>query len=278
MKIFKFAISVAALLAFSFASATPAHAGTVILEGSDAIGYHCANGQTGACDYRDQVWSAIAGPSTLPIAVFGNTVNGTPVAGSAAHAVADFSTVAAAGALNQYAALYFLAINGCCDENDSLITASGAQTDVAAYLAGGGTVMIENYIGGAAWDFAVGAGGLGHANTAGWDGGLPPSNGNDGETVTATGLANGFTQPPVLGTWSHQGYNEAFFAPLGFTLSFYNSDPSFAASNPTLGPFSSLLSNGLTKTGEAGAPEPASFALFGLGLLAIGVVRRARRV
>ena len=278
MKIFKFAISIVALLAFSFAGAPSAHAGTVILEGSDAIGYHCAIGDVGACAYRDQVWSAVAGPSTLSIAVFGNTVNGSAVAGSATHAVADFSTVAAAGALNQYSALYFLANDGCCDENDSLITASGAQSAVAAYLAAGGTVMIENYIGGAAWDFAVGAGGQGHANTGGWDGGLPPSNGGDGETVTATGLANGFTQPPVMSFWEHQGYNEAFFASLGFTLSFYDADPVFAENNPTLGPFSGLLSNGQTKTGEAGAPEPASFALFGLGLLAMGVVRRARRV
>ena len=278
MKIFKFVISAAALLAFSFAGATPAHAGTVILEGSDAIGYHCASGDAGACTYRDQVWSAVAGPSTLPIAVIGAAYNGTPVAGSATHAVADFSTVAAAGALNQYSALYFLAVDGCCNENDSLITASGAQSAVSAYLTGGGTVMIENYIGGTAWDFAVGAGGLGLSNVAGWDGGLPPGNGNDGETVTATGLANGFTQPPALGYWEHQGYNQAFFGPLGFSFNFYDSDPSFAASNPGLGPFSSLLSNGLTKTGEAGAPEPASFALFGLGLLAIGVVRRARRV
>ena len=138
--------------------------------------------------------------------------------------------------------------------------------------------MIENYIGGAAWDFAVGAGGLGNANTGGWEGGLPPDNGADAETVTAAGLANGFTQPPELDDWEHQGYNEAFFAPLGFTLSFYDAGPEFAESNPGLGPFSALLSNGQTKTGEAGAPEPASFALFGLGLLAIGAVRRARRV
>jgi hypothetical protein len=83
-------------------------------------------------------------------------------------------------------------------EDDSLITAPGAAAAVSTYLAAGGTVMIADYIGGAAWDFAVGTGGLGNAHVIGVGGGAGPGTiCDDGETVTAAGLANGFTQPPV---------------------------------------------------------------------------------
>lgn len=249
-----------------FASPSTLKAGTIILEGSDAIGFHCPLGEVGACTYADQVWSAIGGSSSLPIAVFGNTVTGAPVT-SGTHPVSDFSSVAAAGSLSNYVALYFLAVNGCCTEDDSLITAPGAATAVSSYLAGGGTVMIENYNGGSAWDFAVGAGGNGFNNVAGVGGALGGPGCTDGETVTPLGITNGFTQPPAIGCWTHQAYNEAFFGPLGFTLSFFDADPAFAASNPGVaGPFSSLLSSGVTVTGST--PEPSSIVLLSTVALA----------
>jgi hypothetical protein len=158
------------LAAFSYGLMSAAQA-TVILEGSDAIGFHCPLSNAGACTYRDQAWSAIGGADPRPIAVIGNV----PGIGSGTHPVMDFTNVAAAGSLSNYVALYFVATGGCCAENDSLITAPGAQTAVASYLAGGGTVMIENYIGGSAWDFAAGAGGAGNAHVAGVGGGVPSS-------------------------------------------------------------------------------------------------------
>jgi hypothetical protein len=138
---------------------------------------------------------------------------------------------------------------------------------VAAYLGAGGTVMIENYTGGSAWDFAVGAGGDGNAHVAGVGGSSNTSGSDDDETVTALGLANGFTQPPVLNEWDHQGYDTDFFAPLGFTEDFFTSD--LCGSGV---PCSALLSTGATLTGAA--PEPASFWLIGAGLTGLGLLRR----
>ncbi len=248
-------------------------AGTVILEGSDAIGFHCPSGNASACTYTGQVWKALDGSSGLPIAVIGD-VAGIGSQGSGV-TITDFTSVAAAGSLSKYAALYFLATGGCCTENDSLITAAGATAAVTAYLNSGGTVMIENYIGGTAWDFVVGAGGLADTsnNIAGYGTNDPSFSCTDGETVTPLGLANGFTQPGAIGCWEHQAYRQSFFAALGFNESFFNADPT-AGEGPG---YSGLLSNGNTLTGGTGTPEPASILMMSAGLVGLGALVRRRK-
>jgi len=263
------------------AAVQPAQAGTVILEGSDAIGFHAVGGNPGAITYRDQAWTAIGGSDPRPIGVIGtDATGGSSGVGSGTHPIMQFADLTAAGSLSNYVALYFLATDGCCTENDAL--PAGHEADITAYLAAGGTVMIENYIGGAAWDFAVGTGGAGNAHVGGIGGGAPNEGAiagcDDGETVTADGLANGFTQPPAMGCWTHQGYDQAFFGPLGFTHNFFDSPPDYNTANPPpAGPWSSLLSNGRTVTGTT--PEPSSIALLCIGslsLLGYGVRRRMR--
>jgi hypothetical protein len=70
MKFFRCGMFAVSALAFSPCFA---NAGTIILEGSDAIGLHCTDGRDAdACTYESQVWKALAGNSGAPIAGLGN--------------------------------------------------------------------------------------------------------------------------------------------------------------------------------------------------------------
>ncbi len=262
---------IAALLVAGAVS-IPAHAGTVILEGSDAIGYH-SGGNAYASAYRDQVWTALSGSDLRPIAVIGSGSYSAGTIVSTTHPILNFSSVDAAGSLNGYVALYFMAAGGCCSEDVAVITATGAQAAVSDYLDAGGTVMIENYTGNHAWDFAVGipGGEYGNAHVAGYMGGLGGFTCDDTETVTADGILNGFTQPGPMGCWTHQAYDMSYFGALGFNLSFFDSPAEVIRTRG--GSWSSLLSSGLTVTGEdngggggGSVPEPGTLALLGLAL------------
>ncbi|HPU16122.1 MAG TPA: PEPxxWA-CTERM sorting domain-containing protein [Polymorphobacter sp.] len=267
----------AAALALGAIGAAPVMArGTIILEGSDAIGFHAPFGQAAAIQYADQTWSALGGSSPKTVLVVGtNVLGGFGTSGT--HAITSAADLSGVGALSQYAAIYFMAGGGCCSSNAANI--AGRNTDLRNYYNAGGTIEIGDYDGQAAWDFLVG--GSNNANwVAGVGGNLVGPGCTDGETVTAVGIANGFTQPAPVGCWTHQAYNSNYFATLGFTKSYFDADPQFATDNPGTGPYSSLLSNGNTITGGGNVPEPAAWTMMimGFGLIGATMRRRATRV
>lgn len=246
-----------------------ANAGTVILEGSDAITFHCNQvSTTGACAYEAQSWKALVGGSGKPIAVIEGSIPKALGSVGSGITIDNFLSVAAAGALSGYAAVYIQGDNGdnAGPEGNTAVLAAGASAALSAYLAGGGTVMIEDYQGGAAFDAIVGTTGGAPAGTvAGFGATVLGTQCDDGETVTPTGTLNGFTQPPPISCWTHQGYNEAYFATLGFNKSYFNSAPGLVGGATT--GWSSLLANGNTITGGS-APEASSMMLLLLVLLA----------
>src|SRR5471030_688815 len=70
-------LAASAATLIGLAGAAPARAaGTVILEGSDAVGFHCSGGSSTACDYMNQTWSALGGSDSRTIAVVGSTTFG----------------------------------------------------------------------------------------------------------------------------------------------------------------------------------------------------------
>ena len=267
MNKFLAALLPAAALSLSW-TAMPAQA-TVILEGSDAIGFHCSFGSGPACTYRDQVWTAIGGAK--PIAVIGTTTSGAAVVSGVAHTVVAFADLSLASAtLSDYSAIYFIGAGGCCSSNSGAVAGRGAE--LLAYSATH-TVEIGNYDGNAGWDFLTGGSGN-DAFVAGVSGALTGPSCTDGESITPIGTANGFSQPPAISCWTHQAYGLTHFNALGFTLNFFDADPAFAATNPGYGGFSSLLSSGVTLSF---VPEPASWALMLVGFGGLGLVLRRKQ-
>ena len=255
------------LLASAFvvggANAAQAAAGFIALEGSDATALHHDMA------YTMQLFSYLKGASALPVL----TVGSVDIS-----AITGVPTVLAPSltglTLSDYSAIYVESPGGCCTANPNAIAGFGAA--VSAFIAAGGNFSIENYIGGSYDGVVPGGAGfpLGSIQGAGVNnggiGGGP--NCTDGETINANGLARGFTQPAVLGCWSHQGYQNSYWLPLGY-ISLMNSDTAYTYADGThVG--SSFLAFGGTLGAPTGIPEPLTLSLFGAGLAGAYAMRR----
>ena len=263
-KLFLTATAVLGSLAFgaTHASAMP---GLIILEGSDAQTFHRLDPYSTAFQNGLQ---AFGGGSALPtLAVdMSTTFVGTPTNG----VVYASSIPSLAVLLATYSALYIQSPGGCCGENDTAIT--GHQADVAAFVAAGHSLAIENYTGGSAYNSVLGitAGIDANAHVAGYLGGLTGlGDCFDGNVVAPGGAAFGLgpvgSAVPNLSCFGHQAYEASFFDTFGFTT--------YIATNPGLAGFNVVISNGGGGLKEA-IPEPTTMAIFGLGLAGLGWSRR----
>jgi len=248
------------LLASAFlvsgASAAQAAAGFVALEGSDATALHADMA------YTMQLFSYLKGSSSLPVLVLGS-VDLSAIAGVPTTLVGSLAGVT----LSNYSALYVEAPGGCCTSNPAAVNGFGAA--INAFIAAGGNFSIENYMGG---DFdgtvpggAGQTGGFGSSTIWGTDC-------TDNEVVNANGIAKGFSQPAVLHCWTHQGYQNSYWLPLGY-ISLIDADPAFHYADGT-NKGSSFLAFGGTLGAPTGVPEPLTLSLFGAGLAGAYAMRR----
>lgn len=264
--------STAAMLAISgFAAPAlaggPPTTGFLALEGSDATSFHQDS------TYGPQLFNYLKGASLLPVLIYNQsgTIN---IDASTSHVNAYTTTLASINLAN-YSALYIQTPGSCCTADNTTLNGYGAA--VNAFRAAGGNVAIGNYVGGDFDGVVVGWAGSpagvveGYTALNGGVGGGPSC--SDGETVTALGLAKGFSQPPVDGCWSHQAYDNTYWGTFGY-VDLIHADPAYTFRNGgTNG--SSFLALGGT-LGSNNVPEPASWALMIIGFGMVGGALRRR--
>jgi len=266
MKSYLFMAAIASLAAPAFADP-----GFISLEGSDATAFHMDP------QYTPQLFKYLQGSSSKKVLVY--NPSGTIDLSSVSGGVGITNVTSLVGVtLSDYSAIYIESPGGCCVADNTVLNGFGAS--VAAFVAAGGNLSIENYVGGD-YDGVVPGGAAPFGTIEGFgvnNGGLGSGPGcTDGETVTALGLARGFTQPPIDGCWSHQAYESAYWEGLGY-VSLMASSPDFSFGDGTNKGSSFLAIGG--SLGSPSVPEPATWGLFigGFGVIGASMRRRQRAV
>jgi hypothetical protein len=180
---------------------------SVFLIGTDAVSFHRDN------IFASQLWAKL-GPNVAYINDFGvsgaSTVDGQPVTG--------FPSVPSS--LAGFSALFFASPGRCCSDPsaDPTLGVKSNTSAISSFLAGGGTIAIENFQGASPWDNILGF----PSGSGVVYGSLFPGCSDPGVS-TAAGVAAGFIgngagpNAYVDGCFVHEAYNDSFFASHGFT-------------------------------------------------------------
>lgn len=257
----------------AFALASAAHAGPIgliILEGSDAQTFHglepySTNFQTGL-----QTYSSAPTLGVLAVGPFSSPVGSAPAGETVVTSLGDLAGLGKT--LMDFSGVYFMSPFTCCDENSSVMF--GFEADILAFHTAGRSIGIEDYTGGAGWDFLLGTSGGANAHVAGYGGGTSGLGSCfDGNFLTPTGAAFGLGAVagalPNISCFGHQAYEASFFDALGFT--------SHLADNPALNGYNVVISNGGGGLAEAAeTPEPGTLSLFALAALCLVQARRRK--
>ena len=245
-----------ATLAFLVLGSSSALAGTIILTGTDAISLH-----GGPANYSTALFQNLGGSSSADILVLNNFGGGGSGYTGWAPGFTYTSSLASYN-LGDYAGLFIASPDRCCGDPYSAFGGAAFDAQISAYVAGGGNLAIENFLGG------YGAGRVAGAWTAilGFDpiGGLIGSGMNDGgpcdpATATAQGLAAGYPGSASAGCFNHQGYSSSFFAAKGYDTMMVS------GSNAVV----------LQKEATVAVPEPGTIFLIASGLIGIALRRRS---
>ena len=250
---------VAAFAAGAMALSTPAFAapGFIALEGSDATTFH--NDPV----YTPQLFSYLKGSSIKNVLILGDGASNPSPTGVSL----SYASSLAGLTLSDYAAIYVKAPGGCCTADPTALNGYGAA--VSAFVAAGGNVSIENYIGGSYDGVVPGGAGAIQGLT------VSATGCSDGEVVTAAGISKGFGQPPVDFCWSHQSYSNAYFGSFGY-LDLIHGAPDYGTFGDGTTSGSSFLAVG-GSLGGPGVPEPTTWALMLMGFGGLGLALRQRR-